>query len=105
MFRPLWYNLLSRLGVGSKPPVLLQRSVDMTENDFSFNAVDAKIHGLSVQVGELFADLYAKSGTDSTRSAECLEAYRSLRRLLPKQSDGVRHVGARAAYKATQGMV
>ena len=67
----------------------------MTENDFSFNAVDAKIHGLSVQVGELFADLYAKSGTDSTKSAECLEAYRSLRRLLPKQSDGVRHVGAR----------
>ncbi len=76
----------------------------MTENDFSFNAVDAKIHGLSVQVGELFADLYAKSG-EPARSAECLEAYRSLRRLLPKQSDGVRHVGARAAYKATQGMV
>lgn len=75
----------------------------MTENDFSFNAVDAKIHGLSVQVGELFADLYAKSST--AQATECLEAYRSLRRLLPKQSDGVRHVGARAAYKATQGMV
>ena len=75
----------------------------MTENDFSFNAVDAKIHGLSVQVGELFADLYAKSSV--SQATECLEAYRSLRRLLPKQSDGVRHVGARAAYKATQGMV
>jgi len=75
-------------------------------NDFSFNKTQAKIHGLSVQVGELFAELY-KDPTDGVGgpadSLEALEAYKSLRRLLPMESYGDRHVGATAAHKATQG--
>ena len=73
------------------------------KNDFSYNSRNAKIQGLSVQVGELFADMYRDVGADSQ---EALEAYKSLRRLLPRESDWMsdaRHVGATAAHKATQG--
>ena len=49
-------------------------------HSFEYNTTEAKIQGLSVQVGELFADLW-KSG--SGESHEALEAYKSLRRLLP----------------------
>ena len=75
------------------------------KTDFHYNTRNAKIQGLSVQVGELFADLY-KDGT-STESLEALEAYKSLRRLLPREyewTDSSRHIGATAAHKATQGV-
>ena len=74
-------------------------------NDFSFNKTQAKIHGLSVQVGELFADLYKDPNANSM---EALEAYKSLRRLLPREyewTDSSRHIGATAAHKATQGVL
>ena len=74
----------------------------MVSNEFSFNTTQAKIHGLSIQVGELFADLYRSGKGDIAN--EALEAYKSLRRALPRESLGGRHVGATAAYKATQGM-
>ncbi len=75
------------------------------QNAFSYDARQAKIQGLSVQVGELFADLY-RDGAAGTEALECLEAYKSLRRLLPRECEWVddsRHVGATAAHKATQG--
>jgi len=76
-------------------------------NDFSYNSRNAKIQGLSVQVGELFADMYRDRSLDTSGdSLEALEAYKSLRRLLPRESDWAsdsRHVGATAAHKATQG--
>jgi len=76
------------------------------KNDFHYNSRNAKIQGLSVQVGELFADMYRDVDT-SADSLEALEAYKSLRRLLPKELDWMgqetRHVGATAAHKATQG--
>ena len=68
--------------------------------DFAINTLEAKVQGLSIQVGELFADLY-KSG--SNESCDALEAYKSLRRILPTEAFGSRHVGATAAHKATQG--
>ena len=73
---------------------------------FAYNTQQAKIQGLSVQVGELFANLYKKHGEDSEDSLRALEAYKSLRRLLPRENkwDGEsRHIGATAAHKATQG--
>ena len=78
------------------------------KNDFHYNSRNAKIQGLSVQVGELFADMYRDRSLDiSGDSMEALEAYKSLRRLLPKELDWMgqetRHVGATAAHKATQG--
>ena len=76
-------------------------------DSFAYNQQQAKIQGLSVQVGELFSDLYKKHGEDSTQSLEALESYKSLRRLLPRENkyDGEsRHIGATAAHKATQGM-
>ena len=70
-------------------------------NQFGYNTLQAKIQGLSVQVGELFADLW-KSG--SFESDHALEAYKSLRRLLPTDEWTGRHQGATAAHKATQGV-
>ena len=71
---------------------------------FEYDNLQAKIQGLSVQVGELFADLYKDP---SANSLEALEAYKSLRRLLPREEnaswEGSRHIGATAAHKATQG--
>jgi len=77
------------------------------KNDFHYNTLNAKIQGLSVQVGELFADLY-KDSSQQKESLEALEAYKSLRRLLPREYDwdeSSRHVGATAAHKATQGIM
>ena len=77
------------------------------KTDFHYNALNAKIQGLSVQVGELFADLY-KDTSLQKESLEALEAYKSLRRLLPREYDwdsSSRHVGATAAHKATQGIM
>ncbi len=79
----------------------------MNQTDFHYNSRNAKIQGLSVQVGELFADMYRDRSLDiSGDSMEALEAYKSLRRLLPRENDwqsDARHVGATAAHKATQG--
>ena len=73
-------------------------------NDFHYNTKNAKIQGLSIQAGELFADLYRR-GRNATDTLEALEAYKSLRRLLPRENDWdetSRHIGATAAHKATQ---
>ncbi len=55
----LWYNMAHRSGVCacfSLPVSLLLE--DYTMSRFDYNTVEAKIQGLSIQVGELFADLY-----------------------------------------------
>ena len=104
-----WQNMLAKylpIGYNSKterdtvrcPTHPLQK--DFTMHSFEYNTLEAKIQGLSVQVGELFADLW-KSG--SYESENALEAYKSLRRLLPTESFSDRHIGATAAHKATQG--
>ena len=73
-------------------------------HSFEYNSTEAKIQGLSIQVGELFADLYKDPKADAL---EALEAYKSLRRLLPREQEWMgsdsRHLGATAAHKATQG--
>ena len=74
-------------------------------HSFEYNTREALIQGLSVQAGKLFADLYT-NGT-AQQSEDALEAYKSLRRLLPRESDwnsDSRHIGATAAHKATQGI-
>ena len=79
-------------------------------NDFHYNTRNAKIQGLSVQVGELFADMHRDTSVQA-ESLEALEAYKSLRRLLPREDKysspnypEPRHIGATAAHKATQGV-
>ena len=75
-------------------------------HSFEYNTREALIQGLSVQAGKLFADLY-KAGT-AQQSEDSLEAYKSLRRLLPREQNSwgeeSRHIGATAAHKATQGI-
>ena len=76
------------------------------QNAFGYDARQAKIQGLSVQVGELFADMYKDNTDNGAGALEALEAYKSLRRLLPREYDWdsqSRHIGASAAHKATQG--
>ena len=75
-------------------------------HSFEYNTREALIQGLSIQAGKLFADLY-KSGT-ADQSNDALEAYKSLRRLLPSEMDyrgDYRHIGAAAAHKSTQGVI
>jgi len=96
-----WYNDTPERETGSSSLTTpLQK--DFTMHTFEYNTIEAKIQGLSIQVGELFADLW-KSG--SNESHDALEAYKSLRRILPTESYGSgRHMGATAAHKATQGV-
>lgn len=89
----------------SMPQNLLQKETML--NTFEYDKTKAKIQGLSVQVGELFAELYRDDSMQS-ESLEALEAYKSLRRLLPREDSwggrkDNRHIGACAAHKATQG--
>ena len=75
---------------------------------FNVSTQLAKIQGLSILVGELFAELYEES-RDGDKQLMALEAYKNLRRLLPLESSinnymGDRHVGASAAHNATQGL-
>ncbi len=83
----------------------LQKDFTM-RSSFEYDKTQAKIQGLSIQVGELFADLY-KGGSENSEAADhALEAYKSLRRSLPREYEwdrDSRHVGATAAHKATQG--
>ena len=95
----IWYNKQTEretVKISLTPP--LQK--DFTMHTFEYNTLEAKIQGLSIQAGELFADLW-KSG--SYESDHALEAYKSLRRLLPTETFSDRHIGATAAHKATQG--
>ena len=74
-------------------------------HSFEYNTREALIQGLSIQAGKLFADLY--SNGSALESETALEAYKSLRRLLPREYDwdsSSRHIGATAAHKATQAM-
>ena len=101
----VWYNDTPERETGSDSlhNFSLQKDITMT-NDFSFNKTQAKIHGLSIQVGELFADLYRSGSSNVDETEHALEAYKSLRRALPMQAFGSdRHVGSTAAHKATQG--
>ena len=104
-----WTNHLVRgiIGLTDRESVLdTPTSVSLLQEDFTmrssfeYNATEAKIQGLSVQVGELFADLWKQGSHESDHA---LEAYKSLRRLLPVDSWTGRHQGATAAHKATQG--
>ena len=94
----IWYNSKTERDTVRCPTTPLQK--EFTMHTFEYNTTEAKIQGLSVQVGELFADLW-KSG--SYESDHALEAYKSLRRLLPTEFASDRHIGATAAHKATQG--
>ena len=98
-YLPIGYNRQTERDTVSCPTNPLQK--DFTMHSFEYNTMEAKIQGLSIQVGELFADLW-KEGDNSSDHA--LEAYKSLRRLLPTESAfSERHIGATAAHKATQG--
>ena len=102
----VWYNDTPERGTGSSPSSSLsfaKESTMGTQNEFSFNPTQAKIQGLSVQVGELFAKLYSDTSTSAEDVDNALEAYKSLRRMLPREFGYGRHVGAQAAHKATQG--
>ena len=95
----IWYNSKTERDTVSCPTNPLQKDFTMLSN-FETNTTEAKIQGLSVQVGELFADLWKQGSYESDHA---LEAYKSLRRLLPTEAYSDRHIGATAAHKATQG--
>ena len=80
--------------------------------DFSNDATMAQLQGISVQLGDLFARVYRDSNKDvqidggyTYLSLQILEAYKEVRRCLPREGNfkGARHLGASAAHSATQG--
>ena len=68
--------------------------------NFETDTLNSKIQGLSIQAGEVFADLYASNDASTEDVDNALEAYKSLRRLLPRTSYG-RHIGHKAAHNST----
>ena len=97
-WRTLWYNSKTERDTVRCPITPLQK--EFTMHTFEYNTTEAKIQGLSVQVGELFADLWKQGSYESDHA---LGAYKNLRRLLPTEAFSDRHIGATAAHKATQG--
>lgn len=79
--------------------------------DFSNDATMAQLQGISVQLGDIFARIYRTPGADTQiegsptyLSLQVLEAYKEVRRCLPREAgEGSRHVGRAAAHSATQG--
>jgi hypothetical protein len=80
--------------------------------DFSTDATMAQLQGISVQLGDIFARVYRDSnkdvqldGSPTYLSLQILEAYKEVRRCLPREGNykGARHLGASAAHSATQG--
>ena len=101
MLKPLWYNDTPEREAGSDP---LNHSLYKEIMNFETNTTNAKIQGLSIQVGELFADLY-RDVTKQDEALDALESYKSQRRCLPREDayKSSRHLGASAAHNATQG--
>jgi len=89
----LWYN------------TRMNNINNTNDSTFALNTRNAKIQGLSVQVGELFADMYRDPHVNGNYTLEALEAYKALRRMLPLEEGNPnrRHVGRKAAHRATQG--
>lgn len=79
--------------------------------DFSNDATMAQLQGISVQLGDIFARVYRDSnkdvqldGSHTYLSLQILEAYKEVRRCLPREGGkDSRHVGRAAAHSATQG--
>ena len=80
--------------------------------DFSNDATMAQLQGISVQLGDIFARVYRDTkkdvqldGSYTYLSLQILEAYKEVRRCLPREGNfkNARHLGADAAHSATQG--
>lgn len=79
--------------------------------DFSNDATMAQLQGISVQLGDIFARVYRTPGADvqldgshTYLSLQILEAYKEVRRCLPREGGkDSRHLGRAAAHSATQG--
>lgn len=78
--------------------------------NFNNDATLAQLQGISVQLGDLFARVYRDTEADTQNgdgtylSLQILEAYKEVRRCLPREGGkDSRHVGRVAAHSATQG--
>ena len=73
--------------------------------DFSNDATLAQLQGISVELGDIFARIYRDRNTDANDVDDVLEAYKAVRRCLPREGEHPdnRHIGRQAAHAATQG--
>jgi len=73
--------------------------------DFSNDATLAQLQGISVELGDIFARMYRNTSINSKEIDAVLEAYKSVRRCLPREGEHPdnRHIGRQAAHAATQG--
>ena len=108
-------NTTSNPIVYEKPdPVLdlldsLDPKKDTMYNNPSFKlspATQDKIQGLSIQLGEVYAQLYQERDCPSDVLDAALDSYRACRRMLPtvyNYAGEERHEGHAEAYEATNG--
>jgi len=87
-------------------------SIMTSMKNFDNDATLAQLQGISVQLGDIFARVYRDSkqdvqleGSYTYLSLQILEAYKEVRRCLPREGTATdaRHMGASAAHSATQG--
>ena len=62
-----------------------------------------EVQRLSVEVGRLFVSLYNDAEIEKESALHCLEAYKELRRILPREEETGNHVGGSEVYKAVFG--
>ena len=63
--------------------------------DFSNDATLAQLQGISVELGDIFARMYRNTSINSKEIDAVLEAYKSVRRCLPREGEHPdnRHIG------------
>ena len=63
-YTPLWYNKQTERDTVRCPTTPLQKEFTH-DATFEYNTTEAKVQGLSIQVGELFADLWKQGSYES----------------------------------------
>jgi hypothetical protein len=96
---------LNMVPIPSFLPDSTSQNDTMNNSELSKVMLD-KIQGLSIQMGELYAQLYRDKGVDIETVDYALEAYKNTRRMLPttyNREGEVRHIGHGEAFESTSG--
>ena len=84
-----------------------KKDMNFSKSNFKLSpATQDKIQGLSIQLGEVYAQLYQEKDCPSDVVEAALDSYRACRRMLPtvyNYAGEKRHEGHAAAYEATNG--
>tara|TARA_R110000782_G_scaffold102791_9_gene190249 strand:- start:1886 stop:2239 length:354 start_codon:yes stop_codon:yes gene_type:complete len=84
-----------------------ETTMNISKSNFTLSpATQDKIQGLSIQLGEVYAQLYRDNDCPTDVVEAALDSYRACRRMLPTVDNyrgEERHEGHSEAYEATNG--